>query len=74
MNWIIIKNYTLVVLINLVILISILGLLEIVFRLNFEEFKNHIHSSQKTLGKNSITSNFLWIRVPNFIFSKRTNT
>ena len=58
MNWIRIKNFTLVVLINLVILISILGLIEIVFRVNFEEFKNHIHSSQKTLGKNSITSNF----------------
>jgi hypothetical protein len=58
MNWTRIKNYMSVGLINLLILILILGLVEVGFRLNFEEFKDHIHTSHKTLGKNHITSNF----------------
>ena len=58
MMWIRIKSFTSIALINVMILILILGFIEIVFRLNFEEFKNHIHAYQKTLGKNSITSNF----------------
>ena len=43
-----------------------LGIIEVIFRLNFEEFKNHIHSPQKTLGKNHYFLDF-------FGFKSRTS-
>ena len=63
MRWIRIKGYLLILLINMVILFLILGILEFIFMLNFDEFKGHIHSPQKTLGKNVTSSDFYGHRI-----------
>ena len=49
-----IKRLIFILFINIIILFSILGILEVIFRLSFTEFKDQFHRrSEITLGKNN---------------------
>ncbi len=51
MNWIKVKRFFSVIMINLIIIFSIFCIFEIICRLTFNEFKNNIHSPTITYGK-----------------------